>query len=471
MTAKEFIRENREQMLRDLRKLVAVPSVTVEGSTKAGEPFGEENAKVLRVFTDLSSSMGFSARNFDGYAADATLGSGSRMIGFLAHLDVVAAGEGWNTPPFAVTVKDGLMYGRGVADDKGPVVAALYAMRYLKEENLLPPDTCVRLVVGADEEVGMRCVPYYTAHAERLPECTMIVDGNFPVVNTEKGLLDFDLKYDPEPEEDWQAEIASIEGGSARNIVPGFARCVLSVKPEEKKDVEQKLDRLCRSRGMENLRVSREGDSCTVTAKGVAIHAMTPDKGVNAVSLLLHGLLLSGVRFREQRFLEAYEKLIGLTCLGEKFNCVWSDEISGRFTFNIGGIRRRGSVFVMEANARYPISRTFEELDREMLHRFTDAGFSYDTILSLKPLNIPEDSPFVQKLLHAYREVSGDTVSGVISMGGASYARLFPNAVSFGPLFPSDRDLAHEANEEYRLDSFEKALEVYITALQELLKG
>ena len=56
--------------------------------------------------------------------------------------------------------KDGKIYGRGTADDKGPAIAALYAMRAVKELGI-PVKKNVRLILGTDEECGSSDIRHY----------------------------------------------------------------------------------------------------------------------------------------------------------------------------------------------------------------------------------------------------------------------------------------------------------------------
>ena len=65
----------------------------------------------------------------------------------------MCAGDGWNTDPFEGVIADGRITGRGVLDDKGPVIAALYAMKALKDSGA-ELKRRIRLIVGTDEETG-----------------------------------------------------------------------------------------------------------------------------------------------------------------------------------------------------------------------------------------------------------------------------------------------------------------------------
>ena len=68
-----------------------------------------------------------------------------------SHFDIVPPGPNWAYPPFKLTVENGKAYGRGTADNKSGIVAAMGAMIQLKEEEL---DINIKLIAGVDEEIG-----------------------------------------------------------------------------------------------------------------------------------------------------------------------------------------------------------------------------------------------------------------------------------------------------------------------------
>ena len=149
---KQIIEELRSEMTETLASWIRIPSV--KAAPAPGAPFGTEIRRSLDAALEDASRLGFSVRNFDGYAGDVRMGpEGVNPLAILAHLDVVPAGDGWQQDPFGAEIKDGKMYGRGTSDDKGPAVAALYAMYALKKAGL-PLSREVRLILGCDEESG-----------------------------------------------------------------------------------------------------------------------------------------------------------------------------------------------------------------------------------------------------------------------------------------------------------------------------
>ena len=155
-----LIEARRDEFLKDLGRWLSVPSV--QGAAEEGAPFGRENRRMLDLALEDARGYGFDTRMFDGYAGDISMGNGEKTLGILCHLDVVPGGDGWTVEPFALTQKDGNLIGRGVLDDKGPALAALYAMRCVRDAGVELKDT-VRLILGCDEETGMTDMAYYNA--------------------------------------------------------------------------------------------------------------------------------------------------------------------------------------------------------------------------------------------------------------------------------------------------------------------
>ena len=464
MNRTEFVAQQLPNMLEDLGRLVAVNTVFDPATAADGAPFGKGPAEGLRLFLDMAAHMGMETVNYDGYAGDITLGKGPAMVGILGHMDVVDVGPGWETPPFQMVVRDGKAFGRGTSDDKGPLVSCLYAMKYLAENGLLPEGTSVRMIVGCDEEEGLQCIEYYKQHAPRMPDCSFVPDGYFPLVNCEKGLIDFDLVYSLTADPAAPVQVRSLSGGSGRNVVPNSAACTLAFDSAHRAEV------LARLNDQPGLAVEGTMDGCVVKTTGVSTHAMSPEKGDNAISKLLHGLKSSGVRFSCQDFLDAYDRLIGLSYHGEPMDCHFRDELSGELTLNIGTMELKDGRITLCSNVRYPVSYSKEDLMGRMMKQLEDAGFRYVECLEMPSLYIDRKDPLIQKLMEAYQEISGDTEHEAFSIGGATYARCLPNAVSFGPLFPYETELAHEDNECISVESLKKMTEIYILALEKLLE-
>ena len=485
MDRKEYTESVLENMTEDLADLIAIDSSWDPDTADeaGGALFGRGPKEAIESVIRLAESMGMKTKNYNGYAAEITVGSGEKMVGILAHIDVVEAGPGWETPPFQAVIKDGRIYGRGSLDDKGPVVSSLYAMKYIVDNGLLPDEWSIRLIVGADEEEGLRCIDYYNEHAERMPDVSFVPDGYFPMVNCEKGLVDFDLSYDTgknsdNAEDAPEAVITYLKAGLGRNMVAAEAVCEMSVTAEVRGEAAEGL-RAAVSRteldaeleDKEALYLEETEDGFRLRAAGVSVHAMSPEKGLSALDLLIKALKGSGVVFDDNGFLDAYLATAGAGYDGSGVGCCVSDEISGPLTLNIGTAELDDSgVIRMQGNTRYPATMEKEAITDKMYASFRNAGFSCEEQLYLPPLYVEREAPLVAKLMEAYREVTGDTENDMFSIGGATYARSIPNAISFGPLFPYEVELAHEANEFLEIESLRKMTEIYILAIEKLVR-
>ena len=131
MDFKSYIHAHSEELLASLGALVRIPSV--EGEPEEGAPFGREPARCLDEMLALCEKLGFLTSNMDHRVGWCEFGEGEEMVAVLGHLDVVPAGDGWSeSEPFSGEIKNGRIYGRGTMDDKGPTVAAFYALNALK---------------------------------------------------------------------------------------------------------------------------------------------------------------------------------------------------------------------------------------------------------------------------------------------------------------------------------------------------
>ena len=464
MTFQQFMDENRAQMIEDVMELVNIPSVLCEEDAGEGQPFGSQVRRGLEWILARAAAMGMKTKNVDGYAGEITIGDGNFMIGVLAHEDVVPAGDGWETDPFTAILKEERIYGRGSSDDKGPLISSLYAMKYLMDENLIPAGTCLRMIVGTNEEEAWGGINYYVDHVDKLPDYSIVPDGYFPLIFCEKGLLDMDFEIAADTGAKEKAvEITRLEGGSGRNVVPGKAEADLLCRGASAGEVAAVLEKA------EGITITAENGVVHVQAQGKSTHAMSPEKGVNAISLLLEALGSLPCATSLDGFLRTYGQYIGRCFNGEQFGCDFEDSLSGKLTFNVGVIRLEDSHVALETNLRYPASMEKENVTKALETTSAEAGWMMTEKDYLPPVYTEPDSPLVKRLMEVYRNVTGDMENDAFAIGGATYARAIPNAVAYGPLFPYEEELAHEANECLALDSLEKMTKIYADALTALL--
>lgn len=461
MTVQEYISENRNNMVQDLADFIRFKTYLDTYTAGEEKPFGSGIAEGLEWLLRKGTAFGMDCRNVDGYAGEICCGKGDFVIGILAHEDVVQAGEGWETEPFEAVITEDRIIGRGSSDDKGPLISCLYAMKYLKEENLIPAGVQLRMIVGTDEEELWRGIDYYKAHTERLPDYSIVPDGYFPLIFCEKGMFDFDLDICNERDADALVQVMEIEGGTARNVVPGKAKMVLKA-PEKVCEIAARH---------ESVKCCYRNGYATIETEGKSTHAMAPENGISAISILMKvlediddqiGCSISG-------FVKKYQKYIGADYNAGLFGCGFADDISGKTTINVGVMRYKKEKIHMEINLRYPAAvkkgQVFSAIEKTV--RSMDA--KYTEVSYLPPIYIDPESDFIRELMDVYVRNTGDTKTAPLAIGGATYARAVENSVAFGALFPGEKELAHEPNEFLRMESFVKMTAIYAEALIALM--
>ena len=260
MKRMEQIKPLTEEMLANMARLIKYNSV--QGQAQPGKPFGEVPAACLTEALQIADEMGFETVNMENYCGYAEMGSGKEIIGLCAHLDVVPAGEGWNTDPFTLTRVGDNVFGRGVSDDKGAVIASLYAMKLVKESGVAL-NKRVRLLMGCNEETGSRCMAYYAKHGEPIT-AGFTPDGSFPGIHGEKGACGM-LAHSK------NTKIISMNGGFVTNAV--CSRCNTQV-PADAVDAEALRAQLAKTK-LQDFTVTQENGVISIDAKGVAAHAST----------------------------------------------------------------------------------------------------------------------------------------------------------------------------------------------------
>ena len=454
------IHEYKEELFSTLAELIAIPSVADTRKAASGAPFGKEAARALNLILEKASSMGFTVKNVGGYAGHAEYDSGSEGVAaVLGHVDVVPAGTGWDTDPFALTEKDGLLFGRGVLDDKGACVTALYCMKALKDHGVVGKRK-LRCIFGSGEEIGMEDMPHYFAE-EPLPDLAFTPDGDYGICNREKGMLRFSVSFENDT-----SLIRSFHSGEVANAVPNHAEAVIACAKEEAEALRNAAEAL-----KEPCVVSFDetANTAKISMEGRAAHAREPENGRNAAAHL--------IRLLAQVFGEAslgtlfrfFLHTVDLDTTGKGFGIAQSDIPSGFLTLNTGMVHmeQQGSVTF---DIRYPVTTDGESLIETLRTFCQQQGLRFSLGDHMVPLYAKEDSELVSVLRRAYRDVTGEDAL-LYSTGGGSYARCIPGrCVAFGPLFPEEPDRnIHRANEHVDKALFLRHAEICLEAMYRMI--
>ncbi|NLY42960.1 MAG: dipeptidase PepV [Clostridiaceae bacterium] len=456
-----YIDQRAEDIIKTTQEIIRIPSV--KGPAQPGKPFGEDTYRALEYMLALGNSMGFRTKNLDGYIGYIEFGEGTEMVGILAHLDVVPPGGNWTYPPFAAEIHDGKIYGRGAIDDKGPAVAALYAMKALKDSGV-PLNKRIRLILGLDEESGWECIQRYK-ETEEAPSLGFTPDADYPVIHAEKGIVHY--KIFKQVEGNLPVRLIQLKGGDRPNIVPDYCEAVIEATPDIRDQVHDYLKKATDAPDLQ-VELCREENTLTLKAHGKSAHGSTPEKGINAISKIISLLHSCMKNFNiSHPFIDFYMDCIGTETDGKSIGCLLEDSVSGKLTLNVGIASMDTSHAEIVIDIRYPVTFKEEDIYERIYPVVQRHGACIEKINEQSPLYVPKDHPLVQKLMKVYEDVTGEHREP-LSIGGGTYARAFDNTVAFGATFPGEPELAHQTDEYILIDSLIRNAKIFARAIHAL---
>ena len=465
----KIIDNYKDEIVEKIQNLIRIPSVHSE-SNNSFMPFGENANKALEYILDLGKELGFRTKNVDGYCGYIEFGEGDELVGIIGHLDVVPEGEGWTYPPFSANIFDNKIFGRGAIDDKGPVIASLYAMKAVM-------DNCnvnkrVRLILGLNEERDWQCINYYKEH-EEIPSIGFSPDADFPCIYAEKSILTSYLSMDYSLYKNNSNIITNIDcNNNAINVVPKF--CSINLKIDSDKilmnDFISNSKNIIDKYSFEIDIYKINDEEIKFTSHGIQAHSAHPDLGINAISRLIVVLdeLFKKYSINIELF-DFFAKYINTEYNGEKLNINFEDE-SGKLTLNVGDFALEQATLKIGMNLRIPIHTPIAEIKNSFLKYINPYyNISFDTKKYMPALYISKDSYLVKTLCNIYNKMTNSNYEP-IAIGGATYARAFDNCISFGANLPNQKDMCHQTDEFISIDNLILASKIYAEAIYELAK-
>lgn len=463
--ADAWIRAHQSEYIEEIQLLARIPSVSRADQAQPGAPFGVECRRVLDLALERGRHWGFETREHDGLAGSITYGNYDHALGVIAHLDVVPVGEGWVYPPFGATYlpEHDMLIGRGVDDNKGSAVAGLFAMRMLREFGV-PMRHGVRLICGLSEETGMQDMKALLARGMQFPVVSLVPDARFPVNNGQKGAVDAEIACPCE------GNLLAFDAGSVRNIVPDWAQCVVA---EDEKTVRAALAKLDHAdTAMLTLEPCEGGTR--IGARGRAGHAAFPHKCDNAIHRLARALSLTDLLSGSCK--KAIEELAEITgdSFGRCVDAAYSDEASGELTLVHSVAHLRDGLLHVSADCRYSVTCPGDWLEERLRSGWGRRGFEVTRLERENPYYISPEDPCVTALQALYHFVTGRD-DPPYTMGGGTYSRVVPRAISFGPGMPGAvRDLSflpeghgggHGRDEAVAMEKVYTCSKIYVAAL------
>jgi len=443
-----FLETNKEKMFADMDRILRIDSV--RGKPEPGMPVGRAVNEALDTTLALFAAHGMKTRNIDGIVGEAVYGDGEESLGIVFHVDIVPTGKGWTVPPLGLTRQGGMLYGRGVADDKGPGIASLWALLAALDAGAVLNKKVV-FIIGGDEESGMSCVKRYL-ETENAPDVAFTPDADFPAIYYEKTIVRGELRAALPA----GSVLTALRGGSRPNVVPDAAEALLAVKPEGTLPA--------------GISLEKAGEGWLLRAEGRAAHASMPGKGDNAIVRLLAAL--ETLLPKDDAALPAVTGLwrICQDSGGSGLGIACADEDGGPLTFNLGVIRTEGNEIIAVYDIRHPSAiDERENIEKRIPEAAEKAGWKASGAVVDKGFCLGRNHPLIRTLMGVYNGICGGDAQP-LAIGGGTYARMLPCAAAFGILFEDDPQTIHMADECIPEVSFMKAARIYAHAITELGK-
>ena len=454
MDCKPYIRAHADELIESLAALIRIPSV--EGAPEEEAPYGRDVARCLHETLALCERLGFRTHNMDHRVGWCEYGEGKEMVAVLGHLDVVPAGDGWTeAEPFSGIVRDGRIYGRGAMDDKGPMVAAIYALAALRDADFMPARR-IRILFGTNEETGCQDMVWYREHGGELPVMGFTPDGEYPIINGEKGIMN--CIYTRRLHQTGAYRLRKFEGGTASNVSPAYAVAELDCPADAAGRI-----------AADKVTVTPVEGGIRVEAQGVSAHGSTPEQGENAIGRLAQALCqlpLEGELGDCMAFLAEH---IGMETRGESLGLAMRDDLSGELTVNLGVASFADETLSLTLSVRYPVTKTYDQAHPRLERAFSLGGFAETAMHHDAAIYLPPESELIRKLSKVYEAETGETAA-LKCIGGGTYAKSMPGLVAFGPIFPGDEVREHKPDEYMEIERLLQNAEIIAAAMYELVK-
>ena len=457
---KKEVLNHKEDLLKDLFELLSVRSILGTDITEE-TPFGSGPREALDLILSFGERDGYKTKLVENKAGHIEVGQGEELFGILGHVDVVPVVEAdWTSHPFKPEIRDGKIFARGSLDDKGPTMAAYYAVKLLDKLGV-KWNKRVRVIIGSDEETGFRCVEAYFKHEEQ-PASGFTPDAMFPLVYAEKARATFDHKLKFVLEDgNYNYKLVKFNGGQVLNMVIASAKAELV---GEVSDIKEKFENFLAQEKLDG-EVTVE-DTIKLTLKGKAAHGSTPQYGINGATKLAEFLSTLGLDNNGKNFVNYIVEKLANDPFGEKLGIDYSDNEMGEATYNYGILDYdlEKKVGIVSTDCRHPMK--FDLVDR--LNGVKVDNIDIEVTSTKEAHYVPKDDELVTTLMDVYRKHTGDTKNDAFVLGGGTYARCLKKGVAFGLLFPGKEDTMHQANEYLEVEDLLLATAIYAEGIYKL---
>lgn len=455
----KYIDKMKNKIINSTCELINIPSV-FNNTDSSNTPFGKDTVRALEYVLNLGKSFGFKTKNIDNKCGYIEFGKGDKLLGIIGHLDVVPAEDDWTYSPFNSTIDNGNIYGRGAIDDKGPVIAALYAMKAIADNYTL--DKRVRLILGLNEENDWKCIERYK-EVEELPDISFSPDANFPCVYAEKTIESLYLKQKYSKNSSLYIENISTYN-NAINVVPKYCEATIYFDTVHIKDIIFTINKII-SNSSYNISIKKTDDShIKLISIGKASHSAHPELGINAISRLIIVLYDLFTYYNiDLDILDYFVKNIGDDFTGKNLGINFKDE-SGILTLNTAQFFLDNNNYLnIVFNLRVPVTIDYNNI-KATFNKYCNNNLEIEVAKIQEPLYIKKDSELVKNLCEIFNEYHNSDIEPE-AIGGGTYARAFKNCISFGPQMPGAKDMCHQNDEYISIENLMFCAKVYAEAI------
>jgi predicted dipeptidase len=410
--------------------------------------------------------------------------AGAPVLGLMVHGDVQPVdADAWSVSPFSGKADDTFVYGRGSADDKGPLVQALLAMKALEQSGIKRTHT-VRLLVGSDEESGNTDVTAYLK-SHQAPDYTLVLDSGFPVIVGEKAWNSLSVTTDALAERGTSTKpyaVSYLDAGLGTSIVPERAEVKLRWKEGTPLNWQPLIDAVTAAPRPPDTRIATQanGEILRIVAYGHSAHAgVNLEGGRNALVALSHALAGKLPSGGADDLLE-FARMAGSDLYGTGLGITDRDPLWGRYAVNVATIKpdtNDPKKSTLTINIRRIPPRTGPQLKAEMetfvddFNKQTDASLVATGFYDDEPLGFDPKSKLVRRLLADYSAATGEKNPRPAISGGGTYAKRLPNSIAFGMWFPNKPYPGHDVDEKNPIADLQKGTRVLIRALVDIATG
>lgn len=439
----------KDEILNDLNTLLSIESVA--------DSMPGECDKALEFVLNKAKEFGLAEERVTQLSGHITLGDSGKLCGVLSHLDVVPAGNGWSVNPFALTQKDGRLYGRGIADDKGAALVSLYCLRALKENGIKGKNT-LRVIYGIAEEVGMEDMDGYFEKMP-VPELAFTPDSEYGICFAEKGILQLEVSSKTNN----SRIINQFASGKAVNAVPDSACAIIDTSSYDEENLVQLANLSDGSFEFKNTI-----DGLMIISRGKAAHACEAEKGYNAAAALVDIIADAFDKSEIGSLCYFIDYAINKETNGRSLGLKMSDCVSGALSVNLASLNIDDEYAKAKFDIRYPVTVNGDAVLSQFKKVADRSDLEVSVINHEKPLYVEKDSELIGLLSEAYEAVTGEAPQ-LYSTGGGTYARKLGNkGVAFGPNFMDDDIRMHNSDESVDENNFFKHAQICLEAMYKL---